>query len=70
MMLDEKKARQENDTVKGSELCVKIVSSFLIIYTENWLINPRILVMILAASRFWWGWFFETQRMAECIGEA
>jgi len=22
MMLDEKKARQENDTVKGAELCV------------------------------------------------
>ena len=27
MMLEEKKARQENDSFKGSELCCKIVSA-------------------------------------------
>ena len=30
IMLEEKKARQENDSIKGSELCCKIVSE------KNW----------------------------------
>ena len=29
LMLEEKKARQENDSLKGSELCCKIVSTDL-----------------------------------------
>lgn len=35
IMLEEKKARQENDSIKGSELCCKIVST-----TEKVFLNP------------------------------